>query len=222
MIDVGRDLERMRDYVAGRLSDLENRAFEDRLSRDPELVRELELSQRLREGLEQLRDGGGLEVAGRRGPSRRWAWGAALAATLAGVALLLSMQPAGRAPVALASSMAPGTGAAATFTFMAMRGPQTPPMLDLPARGTIELRASRSSTSDAARYRVELDQRNAGGERVKLGELGGLSPAADGLVHAYVDAARLAAGDYELRVQAEADPAGGIEAFAFSLRYSAR
>ncbi len=222
MIDVGRDLERMRDYVAGRLSDLDVRAFEDRLARDPELVRELELSQRLREGLEQLRDSGRLEVAGRRGTSRRWAWGAALAATLAGVTLLLWMQAPGRGPVALASSMTSGTGPAATFTFMAMRGPWTPPMLDLPARGVVELRASRSSTSDAARYRLELDRRNAVGEPVKLGELGGLSPAADGLVHAYVDAGSLAAGDYELRVQAEADQAAGIEAFAFSLRNPAR
>jgi anti-sigma factor RsiW len=56
MIDVESDFQRMQDYVGGRLSDEEHRAFEERLVRDPELVREFEHSLRLREGLEQLRE----------------------------------------------------------------------------------------------------------------------------------------------------------------------
>ncbi|HXY96819.1 MAG TPA: hypothetical protein VEH00_07570, partial [Steroidobacteraceae bacterium] len=55
MIDVERDFERMRDYADGRLADDERRTFEDRLLRDPELVREFEQTLRLREGLEQLK-----------------------------------------------------------------------------------------------------------------------------------------------------------------------
>lgn len=222
MIDVGGELERMRDYVAGRLSDVENRAFEDRLARDPELVRELELSQRLREGLARLRDRGELDLARRRGISRRWAWGAALAATLAGVVVLLAMQPSGRAPSVLVASVVPATPATTTFTFIAMRGPATATVLDLPAQGMVELRASRPSASPATRYRVELEQLVAGGSRRKVGELAGLAAGADGLVHGYADATRLAAGDYQLSVRAEAEPATDVETFAFTLRKPGR
>ena len=35
MIDVARDFERMQDYIVGRMSDEEQRAFEERLVRDP-------------------------------------------------------------------------------------------------------------------------------------------------------------------------------------------
>ena len=55
MIEAGRDFERMQDYIVGRRSDDEHRAFEDRLLRDPGLVREFEQSLRLREGLHALR-----------------------------------------------------------------------------------------------------------------------------------------------------------------------
>ena len=63
MIDAGRDFERMQDYVAGRLSDDEHRAFEDRLVCDPGLVHEFEQSLRLSEGLHQLRAQGYFDKA---------------------------------------------------------------------------------------------------------------------------------------------------------------
>src|SRR5215469_2776524 len=79
MMDLGRDFERMRDYVVGRLPEDEYRAFEERLGRDPELVRELEQSLRLREGLAQLQEQGYFA----RTPAARarsWTWLPALAA----------------------------------------------------------------------------------------------------------------------------------------------
>ena len=39
-----RDSETMQDFIVGRLSDAERRAFEDRLVGDPTLARELEQS----------------------------------------------------------------------------------------------------------------------------------------------------------------------------------
>ena len=223
MIDIGRDLERMRDYVAGRLSDVEQRAFEDRLTRDPELVRELELSQRLREGLERLRDGGLLPVAERRQAPRRWAWGAGLAATLAAAALLLWLQPGERAPaVPLLSASAPAAGTAARLTLIAMRGDSARATLVVPARGVVELRASRAAAAAGARYRVALARVGGGGARVTVGELGGLAAAADGLVYVYAEAAGLAAGEYELRVAPDGESAAGAGVFAFSVRGPAR
>jgi hypothetical protein len=222
MIDVGRDLERIRDYVAGRLPAAEQRAFEERLAHDPDLVRQLELSERLREGLERLRDSGELDRAMRGATRRHWAWGVGLAATVAGVALTLFMQPGtlrGRVPL---SSTAPPAGAAARLTFVTMRGKPEAPVLELPARGVVELRASRPAAASGARYRLTLERIGTGALRSGVGELGGLEPGSDSLVHAYVDADALAAGEYELRVQAEGDPGAGAERFGFSLRSAPR
>jgi len=80
VIEVGHDFERMRDHAAGRLSEDEHQAFEERLLRDPGLVHEYEVSLRLTEGLEQLREQRHfLESAARRGLGIRL-WLPALAA----------------------------------------------------------------------------------------------------------------------------------------------
>jgi hypothetical protein len=229
VIDVGRDLERMRDYVAGRLADDEHRAFEDRLAKDPELVRELELSQRLREGLERLRTSGHLDSVVRREAPRRLAWGVGLAAALAGVALLLWLLPTAHSPSVLMSPMMAGTASSgqrepisAKFTFFATRGLPATSVFDLPPGGLIELSASRSTASPDARYRMTLYQLGAGGARVPIGEVVGLESGPDGLVRSYADSGRLTPGGYELRVQAEGDAVAGAEVFAFSLRAGGR
>jgi hypothetical protein len=223
MIDVGPDLERMRDYIAGRLTAADQRAFEERLAREPRLVRELELSQRLREGLERLRDAGDLPAVSRRPARRRqWVWSVGLAAMIAGVTLLVWLRPAADRGAVSLSSTAPAAGAAAQFTFIAMRGPVATPVFDRPARGSVELRASRPAAPAGARYRITLALIGAGGRHTQIGELAGLEPGGDALVHAYVDAARLEAGAYELRVQADGDPGAGTEVFGFSLRSVAR
>jgi hypothetical protein len=229
MIDVGRDLERMRDYVAGRLSDDEQRAFEDRLVRDPSLVRELELSQRLRAGLERLRAQGRLDVTPPRRGARHWARTIALAAMLAGVALVIWMQPAVRSPPLLMSAIPAGSASsgrpaalAAQFTLIATRGPSTASVLELPRQGLIELRASRPASAPGGRYRVTLDRIGADGARVAAGELAGLEAGPDGLVRAYAEAVRLTPGDYELRVTADGDRPDMAERFPFSARRQAQ
>src|SRR2546429_9659507 len=89
VISAGRDYERMQDYIVGRLSDDDSHAFEDRLLNDPGLVRELEQSLRLRDGLEQLREQGYFGKAVSRGMSPRIWLPALVAAAGAGVALFL-------------------------------------------------------------------------------------------------------------------------------------
>jgi len=133
-MEVGRDSERMQDYIVGRLSDHEHRAFEDRLVRDPGLVHELEQSLRLSDGLHQLRAQGYFDkAASRAGGSRIWLPVLA-AASIAGLALLLWLQPStGPLPVLTASldSRAPAVGppVAAHFTFVAVRGSAIPDLL---------------------------------------------------------------------------------------------
>src|ERR1700739_4529350 len=94
MIDVGRDFERMRDYLGGALADDERRAFEDRLARGPGVVGELEQSLRLREGLEQLKEQRYFASPAPHRTRRLLMWVPALAAAaLAAVAIMLWVQP---------------------------------------------------------------------------------------------------------------------------------
>jgi len=58
MMDATSDLDRVRDYLVGRLSDEDRRSFEERLARDPELSREFEQALELRAGLKELQSQG--------------------------------------------------------------------------------------------------------------------------------------------------------------------
>ena len=229
MIDVGRNLPRvhdftaMQDYLVGRLSDDQCRAFEDRLLRDPQLVAELEQSLRMREGLEQLRMQGhlGKRLVRRIGP-RTWL-PALAAAACAGLALFLwTHRSAGPSPVLLAS-LEPRTAAnvapavAAHFTFVSVRGGSTPD-LDLPFAGLIEIRAAPAERITNTRYRVTLARQDLGGPVEPVGDLAGLALSADGYVHCYADAARLSEGTYVLRVEPDTTTPGMAEVFPFNLR----
>ncbi len=219
-MEVGRDSERMQDYIVGRLSDHEHRAFEDRLVRDPGLVHELEQSLRLSDGLHQLRAQGYFDkAASRAGGSRIWLPVLA-AASIAGLALLLWLQPStGPLPVLTASLDSPAVGppVAAHFTFVAVRGSAIPD-LNLPSGGVIEFRAAPATHLRASRYRMTLVRQDEGGAWKPVGAAAGLQLSADGYVHGYADAARLESGSYLLRIEPDARAPGTGEVFPFNLR----
>ena len=217
MIEVGRDFERMQDYIGGRLSDDEHRAFEDRLIRDPGLVREFEQSLRLSEGLRALRAQGYVgKLASRH--HRFQVWRPTLAAAaIAGLALFLWVQRTSEpSPILTASLESRASGAAAHFTFVAMRESSRPD-LDLPSSGIIEFRAAPTERITASRYQMTL-VREDGGSAKPVATVAGLVLGADGYVHGYADASRLGAGSYMLRVQADAATAGSGAEFVFNLR----
>ena len=222
MIDAGRDFERMRDYMVGRLSDDEHRAFEDRLVRDPGLVREFEQSLRLSEGLQQLRAQGYFDKAASRARGSRIWFPILAAAAIAGLALFLWLQPRNRpSPVLTASleSRTPGVtpSVAAHFTFVAVRESSTPD-LELPSAGVIEFRAAPATRMTASRYRMTIVQQDEGGSAKPVGAAAGLALSADGYVHGYADASRLGPGRYVLRIEPDAEPPGTVETFPFNLR----
>lgn len=225
MIDVSRDFERMRDYMVDRLSDEERRAFEERLTRDPALVREFEQSLQLREGLTELRE---QRYFARQAPRvRSWpSWVPTLAAAgIAGIALFMLLGRTGPSPVLMAAlDSATGTSAAsvtAHFTFVSMRGSSTP-TLDLPSKGVIEFRAAPATRAAGSRYRVTLVHQDEHGTAKPVGEIAGLALGADGYVHLFADAARLSPGRYLLRVEAATEGSGAAEAFPFNLRVPGR
>jgi hypothetical protein len=228
MISSGRDYERMQDYIVGRLSDDESYAFEDRLVNDPGLVRELEQSLRLREGLQRLREQGYFRKAASRGMSFRIWLPALVAAAGTGVALFLGVyrgtwvhRSTGPSPVLTASLESRLAGVepliAAHFTFVSVRGSSTPD-LNLPSAGLIEFRAAPASRSGVPRYRVTLLRQNRRNALEPLGTVAGVALSTDGYVHGYADAARLTPGSYVLRIERDAGVPDPADSFPFNLR----
>jgi hypothetical protein len=219
---IDRDFAAMQDFIGGRLSEDECRAFEDRLARDPGLARELEQSLRIREGLQQLRTRGYIRRTRPIGWNyRTWVPAALAAAAIAGVALFLWV-PRAAGPVSLLMA-SPGTHTAgdaaarvaAHFTFVSMRGGTTPD-LELPSSGLIEIRAAPGSHPTAERYRATLVRWDESGPARTLALLSDLPVGTDGYVHCYADATRLTPGNYVLRVQPDNDT-GLADVFAFNL-----
>lgn len=217
MIEVSRDFERMRDYVSGRLSDEERRTFEDRLGRDPELVRELEQTLRLQDGLAQLEARGyfatpaGASRTGvrqRRLELRHWL-PALAAAAVAALALFLWAQPGPSGSGVLRAAADPPVGA--HFNFMAMRSSGSPD-LTLPSAGSVELNVLPSAHATVSSFRVTLLR-----EGTAVGVMRGLAPGTDGQIRCYVDAGRLTAGNYSLRVEPDSGGGATPESFAFKL-----
>jgi hypothetical protein len=222
VIDTDYDFERMQDYIVGRLSDDEHRAFEDRLVRDPALVHEFEQSLRLGEGLHQLRAQGYFDTAASRPRGSRIWLPLLAAAAIAALALFLWLQPrTGPSPVLTASLESRTAGVApsltAHFTFVAVRESSTPD-LHLPAGGVIEFRAAPAVHMSGSRYRMTLVQQDEGGGSKPVGAVAGLALSADGYVHGYADASRLGPGSYILRIEPDAETPGTAEVFPFNLR----
>lgn len=225
MMDVARDFERMRDYVVGRLSDEELKAFEERLGRDPELVRELEQSLRLREGLEQLRAQGYFtRVAAAPHRVRSWAWLPALAAAAALALVMFLWVGPSRGPSGVVQTpatllvVAGGAPVKAHFTFLATRD-ATAPRLELPASGLIEVRAAPVERSAQSDYRVTLLREDGDSSR-PVGTVSNVALTKDGYVRTYADASQLSPGAYVLRVGAVDEPKATPTEFRFTLTAS--
>jgi hypothetical protein len=220
VIDVDSDLERMQDYVVGRLSEEEHRAFEERLLRDPALVREFEQSLRMRDGMEELRAQGYFDApAARPRVLRAWLPALAAAAAVAVVALFVWVQRA-PTPGILQASLAgnPAVAPMAQFTLVSMRG-GTAQELTLPPSGMVEFRVAPPLHDAGTHYRMSLLRQDVGGAKT-LGTLTGLTQVSgDDLVHGFADSANLAPGLYTLRLEADA-PRGSAATFPFSFRAS--
>jgi hypothetical protein len=222
LIDVSRDLERMRDYIAGRMTDSERREFEESLVRDPEAAREIEESVRLSEGLRELQAQGYFRKEARK-PREFGLWlPTAAAAAIAGVALLLWLRPVTESPgvlmVALDSQKSPSAAplVSAHFTLVATRGGSSQD-LDLPASGVVEFRVVPAADSRNSSYRMALVHENGAGSTSFAGSLARVGLSADGYLHVYADAVRLSPGHYVLSIESGSAAAGTVEDFRFML-----
>jgi hypothetical protein len=215
MIDVARDFQRMQDYIVGRLSGDELRLFEDRLARDPELVREFEQSLRLKEGLEQLRRQKRLASAAPLRTVLRITLPLLLAATLAAVALLIRPQllPV-RPPVLLAAL--PATGAAhagsSPLYLLSYRGDSSAATHRVATSDLIEVYVERPV--DAPQARLSLRREDS---TTLIGAALTVDVSREGPLHAYLDGAKLSPGGYVLTVQPVGGPPQPPRSFPFTL-----
>jgi anti-sigma factor RsiW len=221
MTDVIRDVEWIRNYLVGRLSEAERIAFEDRLARDPTLVREFEQSLRLRDGLRELQARGYFAAATpnarNRGTTRLWYWlRVPAAAAIVGAALVVAWRVNHQSPVLTAM---PTSGAApliaAQFTFVSWRDGKIT-KLTVPSSGLIELRAAPDART-AESYRVTLIRSPEGRAAQRVGVISRLPLGADGYVHCYADSSRLGPGSYGLRIEPEGASPLGAQVFLFVL-----
>ena len=228
MNDSIRDPEEIQAYLAGRLSDDASLAFEERCAREPALVQTIEETLTLREGFEILRDRGQLArlLRAPHRPRPFWLIATAAAAGLGTVVVLAGLQFFARAPIVSASVDRLGFAAGAEhfvvahYTFAAMRQASQVPVVDLPVGGAIELRVLPSATEGATAYRSTLESVPAGGSPVVVGTVMHLHRDADGFVAIYVDAGRLAPGNYAVSVTGEPSEESPVDRFAFVLRHA--
>lgn len=217
------DSEMLQQYIVGRMSDTERLAFEERLASDTTLVRDLEESLRLREGLEILRERNQLVVLKR---PRRSAFFiglvAASAAAIAVVAVSVGLHYVRQSPVVLAASVTAlrvrtdnSLAVVESYSFATLREATQTPVLELPSRGALELRALTSTTASDRTFRATLEEVERE-ETPRVGVIEHLVPDADGFVAIYADASRLKPGDYLLIVQSDGGD-GSAERFAFRL-----
>jgi hypothetical protein len=217
--------ESMQNYIAGRLSETDRSAFEDRLLTDDGLVRDLEESLRLREGLEILRE---RQELGLQTPARRRTWASgvlrACAAAMVIIALYLGWHYVQRSPAIVAASVAAlRTNTSTPLTvverhaFATLREATQIPTLPLPTSGALELRALTPVSGPARAFRVTLELNRNDGKVSRIGVAERLAPDADGFVVIYADASKLQPGDYSLLVEPDVEHPESLERFAFRL-----
>jgi hypothetical protein len=201
-------------YLAGQLSPTELQAYEQHLLEDPDAVRELEATARMKVGLANIRDAGQLDSLLREAPPhlRRTVIAFAAAAALAVIAVGLWRgidTPADAMLVAKAGELIDRSGrplaTGSTYALLRTRGSTRPllgtssfaydAVIELPAEPrAIELRVRPETPAPA--YSVALSQIHSDASVVQIGNVSELKAEADGFVRLYVDSSRLESGPY--------------------------
>jgi hypothetical protein len=183
-------------YLQGKLSAAEEEQFEEAYLTDPELLAELKLAERLREGFKDLPLDTPARVAA---PRTRWLDFAAsprygIAASLVAVAALfasgmLFLQGQGGEPLTAASRTR-------VVPLVAVRGGGNPNTIATPAADEWTVFTVDTGRGDYDRYRVTL-VRGDGGE---VAGFDGLTPSGDGTVALGFQGNGLSPGDYEVHL----------------------
>ena len=201
-------------YLAGQLSPAELQAYEQHLLENPDAVRELEATARVKVGLASLRESGQLEKLLRVQPALRSRW-PALAAAAAVIVLAIGLWRGIETPrdtmlVATASELMDRAGrpltAGSTYALLRTRSSAYDAVIELPPEPrAIELRVRPEVAAPV--HSVALSRIQADGSVTQIGNVSELKAEADGFVPLYVDSSRLEAGPYLLVITPAQDRA---------------
>jgi hypothetical protein len=200
-------------YLAGQLDAVESAEFEAHYATHPEVVRDIERTLRLKEGLAVLEESGELDALLHRRTYWRPALGlaAGIAALVVGVWLWIgqtSMSPLVTTVAALTDAQGQPLHVASTHLLVRTRGPAGALEIPLPQeRAAIELRIFPSSAA-GGRHRVVLGELDAANAVAPVAEIHATANPTDGFVTAYLDSARLSRGRYVIELMPETAPPG--------------
>ena len=215
------DLTTTGRYLAGQLSRAEREAFEEQMHRDPDAVKTLEATARLKVGLAKLRERGELEELLAPDPwyRRRFAWAAAAMLAIAALGVMLTRQDSmpSRHPLIAGSvvSFVGPTGASlpvtARLAVFRKRASSPDAVIETPASaGAIEMRVLPETAVNSHDYKVTLARVSDNGTALTpVAVVEDLRPADDGFVTLFIDSSQLRAGQYRLDVAGEV-PAGSV------------
>lgn len=189
---------RIEDYLAGRLSDDEARAFEDYCVANPEFARQVELEQRLKAGLTQVARGSTEEFV-RTSRPLRWRFAAAVAGILVAASTLVFVwqryvpSPA-RAILAIVGPA--GENQASPMRLALERGADKP---SIPAR---LLRVEIAGLYEpGSYYTVALERVDEKKNIETVATVHGVQPRSPVSLEVMLDGAQLVPGGYSLRVR---------------------
>jgi hypothetical protein len=202
-------------YLAGQLDDAQSAEFERYYGQHPEVVRDIERTLRLKEGLAVLEERGELAGLVRKRDYWRPAMGlaAGIAVLVVGVWLWIghaTLAPVASTIAALTDPSGHPLHVASTHMLVKMRGPPVVVGIPLPKeRSAIELQMIPSSRPESGGFRVLLGQLDAADAVAPLGETRAVANSADGFVTAYLDSGQLSRGRYVVELLPERPSAPG-------------
>jgi hypothetical protein len=211
-------------YLAGQLTDGDAAEFEAHYAQDPAVVRDIERTLRLKEGLAILSERGELDSLLR---ARRPMWQPALALA-AGLAVLVvgvllwvggtTVRPIGSTLTALAKHEGSPLRVASTYVLARTRGASADVPVTLPKDpAAIELRMIPSARPKSGGFHIVLSQLDAANATAPLGDTNAVASSDDGFVTAYLDSTKLVRGRYVIELQPEHPDAPGSPADRFIL-----
>jgi hypothetical protein len=196
-------------YLADQLTDAERVAYEAALAEDPEILRELEATARLKVGLARLRSTGELQGLLRQSrlfqPQILVAMAATVVAIVVGIGLWRTSLNVG-SPQLLAATLGALKNEAgqvlplgATEAAFRKRAEDYDALLQLPAgRVAVELRVLPQTPAPSGRYRVALSRIGDDESSHPVASLSGLAASGDGFVEIFMDASKMSAGRYRV------------------------
>jgi hypothetical protein len=205
-------------YLADQLTDAERMAYEAALVEDPEILRELEATARMKVGLARLRSTGELQGLLRQSrlfqPQVLIAMAATVAAIVIGIGLWRTSVNVGP-PQLLAATLGAlksETGQAlplgATEAAFRRRADDYDALLQLPSgRVAVELRVLPQVPVPSGRYRLALSRTGDDESSRPIASISGLSTAPDGFIEVFLDASKIAPGRYRVVIADDRAPA---------------